>query len=395
MLSERLGRSFGAADSESEAELLSLRQAIDRLREHDEGFVLTEPGGPILFEDPWLDVAWSLTQPSTARFAPAAEGDDLTKRMDHWIPLIVPLIKGRFARTWDVLREKKPTGVINLTAPARLAIFGDGGYRGLAQRQVFDEIEQAHRKSPFHAILHLGDTYRGGDEAEMFKHLAVPLSDLGRRLDVRVFSLCGNHDVYAGPEGYLGVLKLLGQPGRYFAIETPAWCVACLDTTLADSSLLRHNGRIDREQVEWLRGRQNDGKPLVILTHHSPRSAWNEGAPELRQMATSIRPFVWYWGHEHRAVAFGRRRGADFYGGCVGNGAFLERWGEPPHKDEKDEEVIDWYPRGRCTCYGESGPHYWPHGFLELELTQDSVSETWHVEGEKTFTRSLRSFKKP
>jgi hypothetical protein len=348
--------------------------------------VLATPEGPVIFEDEVLQAAWDIA--TTRDFHGAAgEGDKLDYNVVHWIPLILPLVRSKFARTRDVLHPRVPTRDVELPMPLRLAIFGDAGYRGLAQRTVLDLIETRHRTSPFDALIHLGDTYHGGSEAEMFRHLVAPLQHcqhkLARNKRPALFSLCGNHDLYAGPDGFLGVLAAFDQPGRYFAIEAGPYRIACLDTTLADHGMRRH-GKLDDEQLTWLRAKQDDGKRLVVLTHHVPRSAWQTASAELRDQLAGMPGLVaWYWGHEHRAVAFERD---GFYGGCVGNGAFLEK-----RTVGRDMLGVAWYPRrAACTCFDTRGSKYWPHGFLELELSDAGIEESWHIENDDNFTRTLR-----
>jgi len=205
-----------------------------------------------------------------------------------------------------------------------------------------------------------------------------------------VLTLCGNHDLYCGAEPFLSLIKTLRQPGRYFAIETPGWRIVCLDTSLASYSLLRGDGRLDDRQLEWLRGLLNirDGRATVLLSHHFIRSAWGKGSPILHhQLSEDVKNkvFSWYWGHEHGCAAY-KQDGFGFYGACIGNGAFFKKW-EPPRPELSQPA---WYAKGRCECGGKDGPHFWQHGFLELELLpQKRLLERFHLENGETFERRL------
>jgi hypothetical protein len=235
-------------------------------------------------------------------------------------------------------------------------------------------------------VVHLGDTYHGGSEAEMFRHLVVPLLGFSIERKVRALSLAGNHDLYAGPDGFLGVLRAFHQPGRYFALDTDGWRIACLDTALADSGL-RREGRVDDDQLEWLRAKQRtDPKRLIVLSHHMPRSGWEARSPRLDGDVGSTDGLVaWYWGHEHRCATYEASLESPYAGGCVGNGAFLEKLSEPRQVD-----IPSWFPKGSsCHCFDTRGSVYWPHGFLELELGADAVTETWHVEKAEPWTRII------
>jgi hypothetical protein len=367
------------------------QESLELLQRNPSLRVLTEPDGPVFYEDPFLDSAWTCMQAArNANASPAAQGEDLNNRLDHWIPYIVPLVIGRLKRNRDVLENRTPTSEVEFKLPVRFAIFGDAGYRGLAQKCVLQMIERRHRENAFNALIHLGDTYHGGSEAEMLGHIVAPLSDLHNRLNVKVFSLCGNHDLYSGPDGYLELLTVFAQPGRYFAIEMASWRVACMDTALGDRSIRCMDGEIDEPQLNWLKEKQKDQKRLVVLTHHLPRSAWDKAPATVREQIQDIPKLVaWYWGHEHRCASYARLESANFNGGCVGNGAFLEKWSLPT---AKLNEALVWYPKtGRCQCFGEGGQRYWPHGFMELELREDGAIERFFLEGSEkaVFERTL------
>ena len=183
---------------------------------------------------------------------------------------------------------------------------------------------------------------------------------------------------------------MLNQKVRYFAIESPSWRIACLDTTLAARGFRRNDGLLDDDQLEWLQrlAGASERKPLILLSHHYIRSHWHGPIESLRrQLAEWSRAnvFAWYWGHEHHLAAY-NRGDHGYYGACVGNGAFLESW-SPARTDWPDSP--NWHaPRG-CSCYGTRGENSWPHGFLELELRPDAIAETYHFEGGEPYLRTL------
>jgi hypothetical protein len=64
----------------------------------------------------------------------------------------------------------------------------------------------------------------------------------------------------------------------------------------------------------------------------------------------------------------------------------LEIWKTPGKR-----EAVEWFPQlGRCTCYKSGGKRYWPHGFLELDLVEGGLTETWHTEGVDPFVRNIQ-----
>src|SRR5262249_5167727 len=137
---------FGHASADVSSDLVAF---VDR--------VLATPDGPVVFEDPVFQAAWDIAA-SRDFFATAGAGDELDYSIVHWIPLVLSLVRGKLARTGEVLRSRTPERDVALSLPLRLAIFGDAGYRGLAQRRVLDMIELRHRARPFDALIHLGDT---------------------------------------------------------------------------------------------------------------------------------------------------------------------------------------------------------------------------------------------
>lgn len=200
----------------------------------------------------------------------------------------------------------------------------------------------------------------------MSRNFLVPFSAL-RRSECPVYTLCGNHDLYYGAEAYLGAIKVLQQPGRYFAIENDHWRIACLDTSLAAARTLRNDGQLDEGQLNWLRKLMalRDGKRLVLMSHHFIISGWDSPAESLRRvLAEDARDkvFAWYWGHEHRAAAYDRQ-GHGFFGASVGNGAFPENWSLPSRLSRGAGATTPvWFSKSRCTCFG-GGSEYCPPGF--------------------------------
>lgn len=374
-----LAQGLGFADSEKEHELVSRAVALLEAKAAVE--VLAEPNGPVLYEDPVLSTAWEYAR--VLGFA--AEGEDLKNtRLGRWIHAAACAVAARWRPTWDVLASFKPLSEPELPSPARIAVFGDAGYRGLPQQKLLSMILERHRDSPFHAAIHLGDTYYGGSEKEMLMHLVEPLSRLSHEID-NVYTLCGNHDLYGGPEGFSAAMRILDQPGRYFSLRSGDWVVACLDSSLGAQDAFYRRGELDADQADWLKNLESADSRLVLMSHHAPHSAWEEGSARLAKQTADLDISAWYWGHEHRSVAYTRSASRPFFGTCIGNGVFLERFTQP-----KDRESIEWFPEeGRCTCFSQAGKRWWPHGFVELELSKDGITETYHTEGTEPYERKL------
>jgi hypothetical protein len=382
----------GTAGPDDEQELGLIREAMEYLREHPD-IAGGDPDGDFTYEHPVLALAaYGFREGRLHPVGTAGDGSELTNfAIIHWAIVAIQRLNA-IIHDKDVaeLKARVPKEVREFKTPAlHLALLGDAGYKGIAQTKVLDAIRARHDESPFDLVIHLGDTYFGGSPAEVLSSLLDPLRD--KLPGAEIASLCGNHDLYYGCGGYLSALKVLGQKGRYFAIESPSWRVACLDTTLAALGFRRNDGLLDVDQLDWLNGlaAHGDRKPLVLLSHHYIRSHWHSPIESLRRQLADwakTNVFAWYWGHEHHFAAYGRGDHG-YYGGCVGNGAFLEAW-SPSRTDWPD--MPNWHAPEGCRCYGQKGVHAWPHGFLELELDGDAIAETYHLEWGEPYRRTIR-----
>lgn len=381
-------RPFGVLTDEEATQLLF--EAAERFARGDAPCCVL-PDGEFTYEDPILANALAMTRtmPEVA-VGTASPGEDLhNKNLIEWMRTGVHAWAQRKTHEAQELFANAPHRTIKLTRnPARIAVFGDGGYRGVPQEWVMTSITRRHQEAPFDLIVHLGDIYFSGTLDETVKHLIVPLRELSKSLNIPSVSLCGNHDLYAGPAAYRTTVAVLDQPARYFAVEAPGWRIACLDTALASMEFLRNDGRLDEAQLRWFDGliSQGDGQHFAVMSHHFIVSGWDQPARTLKEQLShrvSDRIVAWYWGHEHRMAAYDRGQHG-FWGACVGNGAFLEKWTPPTNGGVSPE----WYARGRCECF-ETREHFWPHGYLELQLESDRLVERYHIENADPWERVL------
>ncbi|MGA2740780.1 MAG: metallophosphoesterase [Bryobacteraceae bacterium] len=373
--------------------LAEVREARDRLRRHPE--LLRGGEDHFVYDDPVLtkilvgaQEAQRLEQNVLA--ASASPGGNLTNSWYRWAPTICRTVYHRLTGSEEQLASRTPIKEAKIDKPkVRLGIVGDAGYSGRPQDVVLDLILARHKAAPFDAVIHLGDVYFAAGPEEMKKHFLAPFSALGFQ-GSRVYTLLGNHDVYLGGAAYLAALKTLDQPGRYFCIETDNWIVACVDTTLFDSSYNKGSGGMEPTQLDWLQGLLQREKPLILLSHHYYASAWGESGQSLRSVLHPVfqrskAPCAWYWGHEHLVAAYDKHPDG-FTGACLGNGAFLEEAKEP-RRFAAGAPLPPWYLKpawyaaSRCTCFDKKA-RYWPHGFLEVELTPGRIEESYHLENE-------------
>jgi hypothetical protein len=101
---------YGTAGSSEDRKTRALaRKALERLKANPSLRVLAGPDGPVLYEDPLLDSAWACMElAQRSGLGLAAEGEDLDEHWYHWLSLGPALIRGRFKRNWDVLKNFVP-----------------------------------------------------------------------------------------------------------------------------------------------------------------------------------------------------------------------------------------------------------------------------------------------
>ena len=216
----------------------------------------------------------------------------------------------------------------------RIAIISDWG-TGDARAQAL--LEAVARDEP-DIVIHLGDIYYACTASEanaFYENVTRVFGAAGPRL----FTLCGNHDMYAGAGPYYALLGRLGQPASFFALRNAHWQILAADTGYndfnawtegADATWLRHGDDGDPfSELEWHRDKfaTADGRKTVFLTHHplftrnSSISGEATNALLLGQLGDRLPEMAaWVWGHEHNLVIYEPFRGLA-RGRCVGASA--------------------------------------------------------------------------
>lgn len=389
---------FGFAADEDDEEgkiLVEIAREWAELASTDER---AEPGEFFTYEHPVLALAagYYYKNGDQVGIGVAEDGDDLRhSAILGWIRTGWLAWNAHLEDPERTLLEKARAGapIKYERETVRVAILGDAGYAGAPQRRVLERIQAIHRERPFDLVVHLGDVYFSGSGDEMETHFLKPFQAL-RDAGMRVVTLCGNHDLYNGSGPYLKAIETLEQPGRYFAVETPHWRIACLDTSSPAMDVRRNDGWLDREQKLWLEGLADGAKPLILMSHHHVFSNWEKPTATLREQLSewaAKNVFAWYWGHEHHLAYYDRGIGG-FHAACVGNGAFLENW-SAASLDRSPYPI--WHADKGCLCFGEASLNRWPHGFLELELGPNSLHEFYHAESAMVRDRELTSTTRP
>jgi Calcineurin-like phosphoesterase len=226
--------------------------------------------------------------------------------------------------------------VLDLGNRKTVAIVGDWG---TGDEVAVNLLQQVASLKP-EVLIHLGDVYYAGTHNEEQGNFL----DIGRKLlgpSVPIFSLCGNHDMYSGGEGYYSLVDQLGQQASYFCLQNDNWQFIAMDTGHNDhnpltvatnmTSLVKDESWAEED---WLLDKINlaKGRKTVLLSHHqlfSPFGAVGsvDGRPyaynpNLRSTFQAVMDNVawWFWGHEHTLAIFDSYMGLQ-RGRCVGASA--------------------------------------------------------------------------
>lgn len=210
--------------------------------------------------------------------------------------------------------------VVDLGTKTKLAIIGDWG---TGDEVAINLLQQVAAFSP-EVLIHLGDVYYSGthnEEQENFLDICQHI--FGH--NVPLFSLCGNHDVYSGGDGYYWMLDQIGQQASYFCLQNPNWQFLAMDTGYNDNnpftvatnmtSLVKAGSWAEED---WLLDKINLAAPrkIVLLSHHqlfspfgsvgtvdSQPCAYNRNLRGSFQAVMSQIAY-WFWGHEHTLAIF-------------------------------------------------------------------------------------------
>jgi hypothetical protein len=226
--------------------------------------------------------------------------------------------------------------VFDLGGATRLAIVGDWG---TGEEVAINLLQQIASLRP-DVLIHLGDVYYAGTQSEAQSNFL----DICRQLlgsKIPVYSMCGNHDMYAGGGGYYWLVDQLQQQASYFCLQNANWQFLAMDTGHNDNDpvTIATNMTSLVSQGNWSEANwhvnkihQAAGRKTVLLSHHqlfSPfasvgnangkASAYN---PSLYANFQSVLADItlWFWGHEHTLALYDPYMGLQ-RGRCLGASA--------------------------------------------------------------------------
>ncbi len=221
-----------------------------------------------------------------------------------------------------------------LAPRCKIAVVSDWG---TGDRRAQSLLADVARQKP-DILIHLGDIYYACTalEANAFHSNVTRAFPDG---PPRLFTLCGNHDMYSGAAPYYALLKRIGQPASFFCLRNQNWQILAGDTGYNDFNPFNR-----AEDATWIRDRDEGdtyseldwhkdklvnaaSRRTILLTHHplftrNSSIAGQAVNPYLQEQFGGYLPelALWLWGHEHNLVVYEPFMGLG-KGRCVGASA--------------------------------------------------------------------------
>jgi hypothetical protein len=173
---------------------------------------------------------------------------------------------------------------IEIKANARVALVGDWGTGAQPAIQILKHI--AGWKPD--VLIHLGDIYYSGTQAECATNFTSPIASVLRNSNpvLAAYTLAGNHGMYCGGVGYYDLIQHLNpeplkQAASFFCLRSAdeKWQLLAMDTGLHDYSPLDVDDAVtfvEDDELEWhcARIREFPGC-TILLSHHQLFSAFS------------------------------------------------------------------------------------------------------------------------
>ncbi len=238
-----------------------------------------------------------------------------------------------------------------------------------------------------HVFIHLGDVYYSGTRREMEENFLQPVQAILPETTA-VYALAGNHDLYAGGQGYYWLLDQLGQPASYFCLRNAHWQIQAIGGSPASEDPTEAASKvpeIDKLELSWQRHKLDTAaqRKTVMLSHYqlftaSGSIAKNEDKQPMALnqglydgfKSTLNQIDLWLWGHEHNMIAFAPYLGLE-RGRCIGSGAIPVPLGWEPYTPDNDlvrpHDTADLPTIEPSPRLGHDDTHY-HHGYAVLTL---------------------------
>jgi hypothetical protein len=287
--------------------------------------------------------------------------------------------------------NETPAEYDGVAEDARLVIVGDWG-TGLPRArnvaaQMRERIGEAVAARRQVHVLHLGDVYYSGLETEDQRRFLDlwPVTQEQADAGVTSWSLNGNHDMYSGGFGYFGTLlrdprfrrqrSPDGKPTSFFRLRSPSWDFIGIDTSWdTDVTSAGKVGVLTDPQGSYVAAAAaQSSRKLVLFSHHQLLSVYDQAdigstlPAKLAPVLNGNRVTAWWWGHEHRAIAYEAAAGIR-YPRCLGNGGVPVLPDPAPPAGSKP--AITWHS---TRSVREDGQERTRFGFAVLDLSPDRI----------------------
>jgi hypothetical protein len=277
--------------------------------------------------------------------------------------------------------------VQSIDSNVRIALVGDWGTGEGPAVNLLTQVKAQHPD----LLIHLGDIYYSCTQQEAAKNF-LEICRATFEPGFPLFTLCGNHDMYSGGNGYYWLLKQIHQQASYFILTNKDWQLLAMDTGHNDRNpitVASNMTSLNPNEVAWLLNKIKTGpsRKTILLSHHQLFSAFGavgqvDGQayaynPNLYKNFRDVLDQVewWFWGHEHNLAAYepymGLKRGR-----CIGCSAV------PVFKNQQsytlDRSLVT-LEHGRfpewvtAAQLGNNGTDY-NHAFAILTLTAGNAS---------------------
>jgi Calcineurin-like phosphoesterase len=271
--------------------------------------------------------------------------------------------------------------VLNLGAANKIAIIGDWG---TGQDVAINLLQQVKLLAP-DLLIHLGDIYYSGTQSESQQNfLDICHSLFGATFPM--YSLCGNHDMYSGGNGYYWLVNQLKQQASYFCLQNANWQFLAMDTGHNDHdpfTEFTNMTSLDPGEAAWHRKmiQQAGTKKTVLLSHHQLFSPFGSVGqvnktsyaynPNLLGVFQSLFSQVscWFWGHEHTLGIYDPYMGLQ-RGRCVGCSAVSVFTDQQSYTTATGLTTYNGLPMptwNKTAITGNNGTDY-NHGFAMMSL---------------------------
>lgn len=313
----------------------------------------------------------------------------------------------------------------------RIAILGDWGSGDTVASYV---LQQLMAQSP-DLILHVGDVYYAGTEAEVQQNF---LDLLDQYAKVPIYNLPGNHDMYSGGKPFYSALaelnsnrsfpgtslKAATQEASFFCLKNSWLQLQGMDTGYFDSDLFhiaQDTTKLHELEAKWhldkLKDASHDKRATFLFSHHqawspflgiedgiiltravesSGHTLWfNEYLRSALQEAPLDTVRAWFWGHEHVLEVFDQAaiQGSTLngkpgqslsdlfpwvtYAACIGYSGFTMLQSDDPYRIQYGDGFKllynTAYQLGTKMPFDGTDAIY-DRGFTILDVTQDGTA---------------------